>query len=257
MKKILCLLILTLIIATGCVKKQPASTLNKIIKNDTIKVGVKTDAKPFGFISESTGKNEGFDVDIARYIARDILGSDKNIEFISVNPNTRIEAVTSEKVDMVIATMSITPQRQYFVDFSIPYYVAGQTALVKKNSNIKTFYDLKNKISIVVLGTNAEQNLRRIVPTAKVIGYKTYEDAFKALKENRGQALITDDSILSDYVFQNPDYIILKNKISIEPYAIALKKENNQEFKKYIDNVISRMNKDGTIKYLKKKWHLM
>ena len=256
MKKILSLIILTIIITTGCFKKGPSNDFDKIVKKDSITVGVKTDAKPFGFINEETGLNDGFDIDIAKYIARSILGTDKNIEFISVTPHSRIEAITSGKADMVIATMSVTNQRQYFIDFSVPYYVAGQTAAVRKDSGIKTFAELKNKTSIVVMGTTAEENLRRVVPTTKIIGFKTYKEAFDALKEGKGDAFITDETILSDFIYHNKDYKTLKQKISIELYGVGIKKSKDKKLKEAIDIVISRMSKDGTLNYLRKKWHL-
>ncbi len=256
MKKIISLLILPIFLFTGCTFKKSMSTYDKIIKNDTLVVGVKTDTKPFGFINEKTGKNEGYDVDVAKYIVRDLLGSEDKITFVSVTPNTRLEAVTSGNVDMVIATMSVTPQRQLLIDFSVVYYVAGQTAVVKKSSNINTFHDLKNKKVIIVIGTTAEQNIKRVVPKVKILGYKTYEEAFDALKKGKGDAFITDDTILSDFVYKNNDYKMLKGKLSIEPYAIGLKKDESQKLKQAVDAIIRRMNKDGTLKYLNRKWHM-
>ena len=257
MKKILCLIILPILFLTGCSKNENKPVFDKIIENDSLTVGVKTDAKPFGFINETTGENDGFDIDIAKYIARDILGTDKNIKYVSVNSNTRIESVTSGNVDMVIATMSITPQRQYLIDFSVPYYIASQTAVVKKDSDIYTFSDLRNKTTIIVMGTTAEKNLRRIVPTAKIIGYKTYDEAFSAFIQGKGEALITDDTILSDFIYKNKGYRMLKSKLSQEPYAVGMmKEEDNDKLKQSVDIVITRMLKDGTIKYLEKKWKL-
>lgn len=257
MKKIISILALFIFLFTGCSKKEELTQYDKIVKNDVLTVGVKTDAKPFGYINKVTGKNEGFDVDVAKYIAREILGTDKKIKFVKVSPSSRIEAVTSGEVDMVIATMSITPQRQLFLDFSVPYYIAGQTAVVRKDSDIYTFADLKKKTTIVVLGTTAEANLRRIVPTAKIVGYRSYDEAWQALLDGAGDAFINDDTILAPFVYKNKNFRLLKNKLSYEPYGIAIKKEeSNKKLKHVIDVVITRMNKDGTLKYLNKKWHL-
>ncbi len=256
MKKIFLLsLIFSIIFLTGCGKKIEQNSLDKIIERDTLIVGVKTDSKPFGFISK-TGHNEGFDIDVARYVAKDLLGSERKVQFIPVTPNNRMEAITSGDVDMVIATMSITPQRQYFIDFSIPYYIAGQTAIVKKKSEIYNFSDLKHKKIIVVLGTTAEKNIRRIIPNATIIGFKNYSDAFNAFKQNQGEAISSDNTILSGFLQDNKDYRMLKNKISQEPYAIAIKKEDNQKLKKNLDIIVNRMINDGTIKNLKQKWHI-
>ncbi len=256
MKKILCLIILSLLFLTACGKKEEKTAFQKIIKKDVLTIGINTDSKPFGFISKNTNEIEGFDIDIARYIAKDMLGSERKIKFVPLTPNERIEAITSGEVDMVIATMTITPQRQYLIDFSKPYYFAGQTAIVEKDSNIHTFSDLKNKTIIVALGTTAEKNIRRIIPTARIVGYKNYKDAFTAFQQGKGEAFSTDDTILSGFMMDNSGYRLLKNKISQEPYAIGIKQYDDKQLKENLDIIITRMNKDGTIKELKKKWHL-
>lgn len=256
MKKFLCLLILSLLLLTSCGKKEEKSALDKIIERDVLIVGVKDDSKPFGFISKATGEIEGFDIDIARYIAKDLLGSERKIKLVPITTNNRIEAVTSGEVDMVIATMSITPQRQYLIDFSEPYYLAGQTALVKEDSDIHTFSDLKRKTIIISLGSTAEKNIRRIIPTARIVGYKTYKEAFQAFEEGKGDAISSDDSILSGLIMDKKGYRILKNKISYEPYAIGIKQYDDKKLKSNLDVIITRMKKDRTIKALKQKWHL-
>lgn len=256
MKKFLCLLILSLMLLTSCGKKEEKTALDKIIERDVLIVGVKDDSKPFGFVSKATGELEGFDIDIARYIAKDILGSERKIKLVPITTDKRIESVTSGEVDLVIATMSITPQRQYLIDFSEPYYIAGQTALVKEDSDIHTFSDLKRKTIIISLGSTAEKNIRRIIPTARIVGYKTYKEAFQAFIDGKGDAISSDDSILSGMIMDKKGYRILKNKISYEPYAVGMQKYDDQKLKNTIDVIITRMKKDGTIKSLKQKWHL-
>lgn len=256
MKKILCLLILSLLFLTACGKKEEKTAFEQIIEKDVLTIGINTDSKPFGFISKNTNQIEGFDIDIARYIAKDMLGNERKIKFVPLTPNERIEAITSGEVDMVIATMTITPQRQYLIDFSKPYYFAGQTAIVENDSNIHTFSDLKNKTIIVALGTTAEKNIRRIIPTARIVGYKNYKDAFEAFQQGKGDAFSTDDTILSGFMMDNSGYRLLKNKISQEPYAIGIKQYDDKELKENLDIIVTRINKDGTIKALKKKWHL-
>ena len=258
MKKILLfLLLLVFVFASGCTfdKKNKLTDIQRIKEQGYITVGVKTDSKPFGFINKKTGKNDGFDIDIAKHVAKYILGSEDKIKYVPVTPSSKIESILSGEVDVVIATMSITPQRQFLIDFSDPYYIAGQTALVRANSDIYHFSDLRNKITIIVLGSTAEENIRKILPTAKLYGFKTYTEAFNAFKNGQGDAISTDNTILSGFLIENRGYRILKNKISQEPYAVAFKKnENDESLKKAVNTVLRQMQKDGTIKNLKKKW---
>lgn len=258
MKRILLsLLIFTCILLTGCIKKEEKSQIAQIMERGHLIVGVSNNSKPFGFTDEITKEYEGFDIDIAKEIAKDIVGNERKIEFIPVTPASRIEAITSGKVDMVIATMTITPQRQYLIDFSEPYYVAGQTAIVKSDSNIHHFADLRKKTTIVVLGTTSEQNIRRIIPMAKLSGYMDYTEAFQAFKEGHADAISTDNTILTGFLMDNKGYRILRNKISHEPYGVGMKKnDNDPSLKRNVNITIKRIQKDGTLKALKNKWEV-
>lgn len=258
MKKLLSILILSfLFFLTSCGKKEAEpNTLDKIINRNLLIAGVKQDAGPFGFLNEK-GELEGFDIDVAKYIAKNLTGSEKNVKFVTVTSNTRIEAVTSGEVDMVIATMTNTESRRYLVDFSIPYYVAGQTAMVPDDSKIYTFSDLKDKTTIVVLGSTSEQNLRRVIPTARIVGYSDYKEAFKALKDGKGDALSTDDTIISGFISKNEGYRALKNRISTEHYSIGIKQTDDKCLKQSLDSIITEMKNNGTLKHLKEKWDLI
>lgn len=257
MKKLLSLLLLSFILLTGCAKQKVESDYDKIISRDVLIVGVKDDSKPFGFINPETKEYDGFDIDIAKNISLDILGSERKVKFVSVTSSTRIESLMAGDIDIIVATMSATPQREFLIDFSKPYYAAGQTALVKKDSEIYTFADLKKKNIIVVLGSTAEKNIRRIIPTARIIGYKTYKEAFAAFKEGNADAISTDDAILMDLLTQDDNYRMLKNRISKELYSVGIRKdEDDSKLKKTVDSVIIRMNKDGTLRALKEKWKI-
>lgn len=257
MKKILLplFLLFAIFFVTGCGKKEVKTQLQQIIERDYIIAAVKTDSKPFGYINPETNENDGFDIDVVKIIANDILGSERKVKYVPVSTAEKIEAVMSGKVDIVVATMTMTPQRQYLIDFSKPYYIAGQSAVVKDSSSIYNFADLKNKTTIVVLGSTAEQKIRSILPTAKLSGYKNYQEAFEALKAGKADALSTDNTILSGFIMENEGYRILKNRISQEPYAVGMRRiENDESLKKEIDIIITRIQKDGTLRKLKKKW---
>lgn len=126
-KTILCLMMLSVFVLTGCSRHNETSedndTLTQIKKRGELIVGVKYDSKPFGFIKD--GKLQGYDIDIAHLMAKRILGNEKLIKFVEVDAQNRISKLNSGEVDMVIATMSINPKRAEVVDFSLPYYYAG------------------------------------------------------------------------------------------------------------------------------------
>lgn len=257
MKKFLLslLTIFLLSLTTACtMNKQPNTLMEKIIKNDKIVVGVKFDAKPFGF-KDKNGTLQGYDIDLAKKIAKHILGDENKIEFVQVSPSNRILTLTSGKVDMVIATMSITKQRQQVVSFSTPYYVAGQALLTPTNSDIQGLTDLRDKKVIVVLGTTAERNIKLLVPSSIIKGYKTDIEAFEALKAGKGDALINDDTILAGLISNDSSMKILSKRYTQEPYAIAFRQdEESQSLKSNVNHILEHLQMSGELNRLKNKW---
>ncbi len=255
MKKFtLALLSFCLIFFTACSKSEPEDLYTQILNRNKLIVGVKNDTPPFGFIDEK-GNIQGFDIDLAKIIAKTILGDDNKVEFVPVTPANRIMMLNSRKVDMICATMSITPKRQEIIDFSIPYYMAGQTFLVPKSSKVAATTDLRKKRIIVVFGSTAEKNLRIILPDAKLVGFKTYKAGFTALKNDMADAMAADDTILFGLINSNPDFKILTKRYTKEPYAIGFKKSANSEtLKNEVDLILKNLISTGEIEKLKKKW---
>lgn len=249
-------MIITGLLLSGCgnEQKQVVDIYDKIKARDKLIVGVKYDTKPFGFIDKNQ-EVTGFDVDLARMIAKYILNDPNKVEFVQVTPQNRILALNSGQIDMIIATMTVTEQRKQVVEFSRPYYVAGQAIMVNKDSLIKNINDLRNKKIIIVLGTTADRNIKNIAPESMIQGYRTYNDAFAALKNNRGDALITDDSILLGLISDDSNFKILSKRYTKEPYAIALKKgPESHKLLFYIDNALNSFEQSGELNNLKRKW---
>lgn len=254
-KLFLILVLCFVLFFAGCTKNEDKTdTLAKILKRGKIIIGVKYDTKPFGYLND---KKElvGFDIDLARNIAKSILGSADKIEFKQVTSSSRIFALNSDEVDMVIATLSITPQRKQVIDFSLPYYMAGQAVLVNKNSKISSMSDLNGKKVIIVYGSTAENNLRLMVPDANIIGFRTYLSAYNALKQGLADAMVSDDTILMGFVESDNALKLLPRRYTKEPYAVGFKKdEASLRLEKKVDFVIKNMRLNGDLERLKDKW---
>lgn len=255
-KNILSIITVFLVIfVTGCVKKEDNfDALDKVVQRGKIVVGVKYDTKPFGYINE---KQElvGYDVDMAKYIAKSLFGDENKVEFKQVTSSNRILALNSGQVDMVIATMTINPQRMEIIDFSIPYFVAGQALLVPKNSDIKSMTDLNGKNVIIIFGSTSEKNLREMAPDANIIGFKTYTSGYSALKQGRADAITSDDTILIGFALADDSFKLLPKRYTKEPYGIGFKKgESSSRLKTRVDNIIRDMENNGELSRLKSKW---
>jgi putative glutamine transport system substrate-binding protein len=230
------------------------NALEQIKKRGKLVVGVKYDTNLFGLKNPSTGKVEGFDVDIAKAIAKEILGDESKIELKEVTSKTRIPMLKNGDIDMIVATMTITEERKQEVDFSDVYFKAGQALLVKKGSKIKGIDDIKKGTTVLtVKGSTSSQNIRQKAPEAKVLEFENYSEAFQALKAGQGDALTTDNSILLGMQKQDPNYVIAGGIFTDEPYGIAVKK-GEAELQKAVNDFLKRYKESGQYDKLYEKW---
>lgn len=254
-KKLLAAIFLLCLLLCGCGKKKAVYDDLSVIENrGKIIVGVREDTFPFGFRNKE-GNLDGYDIDLAKYIALCLLGSEDKVEFIPVTAQNRISKLLSAEVDFLIATMSVTNQRQQILNFSKPYYIAGQAILVNSSSNYHTLGDFKGKKLIIVFGSTGEQNLRTNVPEVKVLGFKTYDDAFSALKQNIADGVAADDTILISYALRDKSVRLLPKRYSKEPYAVAFRKDKlSERLNTKIDYIIESMLSTGRLMKLQEKW---
>lgn len=237
-------------------KYAPVNLYEQIIQRGTLKVGINTNSKPFGFVDEK-GEIQGYDADLARYIAQYILKSPNAVQFVPVTPANRMLKASTGEVDIVIATMTITPQRLEILDFSIPYDSAGQAVLIKSTSAITSINDLAGQNVGVIFGTTAEKNMQNLVPSANLLGFKNYKDAYLALKNGNINAITSDDTILSRFAIDDRSVKLLPKRYSREPYGIGFQKGvSSRELKENIDFAISDMKQKNVINRLRKKWGL-
>ena len=257
MKKIITLLAIILVFCTACTKKPETpvtNDLNEIIKRDVLKVGVRTDTYPFGYLDKK-GSHLGYDPALARLIAKGILGSEKKVKFVTVTASDRMMKLYSGDVDMIIATMSVTPKRKEILDFSDAYYVSGQALLVRKGSKIRRLQDLNKKRAIIVFGSTGETSLRAVLPSVGLIGYKTYPEALKALKAGKAEAIVSDDTLLLGLAHNDSSVELLPKRYSKEPYAVAFRKgAESYDVIKAVNYVIENETRNGRLKKLQENF---
>ena len=256
LKRVLSALLFVVICCSACGKKDPEfkDTFSVIRERGELIVGVKTDTPPFGYLDKN-GNNIGFDVDLAHYFAGKFLGDESKVKFVPVNAANRILKLASGEVDMIIATMTVNPQRQMILDFSMPYHTAGQAMMVLRGSKLTSLMELNGKKAIVVFGSTVEKNLQTNVPGVTVIGYKTYPEGIQALKNGAADAMISDDTILLGFAIKDNSLKILSKRYSKEPYAVAFRKEPESEKLMNAVNIeLKEAKNNGTLRDLKQKW---
>ncbi|USS85975.1 transporter substrate-binding domain-containing protein [Fructilactobacillus cliffordii] len=233
-------------------------SLETIKTTHVMRWGVKSDTRLFGLISPKTGQSEGFDVDVARAVTEQIAkqtGTKIKPEFTPVTTSSKIQLLKNNQVDAVAASMTITPERAKVVDFSKPYFPAGQSLLVKKGSPIKSIKDLNRPDATIigVMGTTALQTTKQFAPKAKVIAMPDNSQAFSALQSGQGDAMTTDNAILYGFSSQSPNVQVVGGTFTNQPYGLAVNKGQTR-LQREVDQALVTIRQNGTYERLIKKW---
>jgi len=231
--------------------------IQKIKDRGILKVGVKEDVPKFGFKNPQTGEYEGMEIDMAKAMAKSILGDEKKIEFTPVTTKTRGPLLDNGEVDIVIATFVINEERLKSYNFSTPYYEDHEGLLVTKKGGIQSIKDLNNQNIAVpqaaVTKAIIEDAAKKAGIRVKCIEFGTYPECRAALLAGRVSAMSTDCSILLGY--QDENTVLLPDRYSKMEYGIATKKDN-KDLAKTIDDTVKQMKESGELKKIWDKWGL-
>ncbi len=222
-----------------------------------LKVGVKVDVPKFGYKDPKTNQIDGFEIDIAKAIAKKILGDENKLDPQAVTAKTRGPLLDSGEVDIIAATFTITEERKKSYNFSDPYFTDGVGLLVKKASGITSLKDLNGKTIGVAQSATSKKALKEEADKQGVkvsfLEFNTYPEIKAALDSGRVDCFSVDGSILFGYL--DDSTVILKDRFSPQNYGIASKK-GNDGITKAVNEVISEMKKSGELDKLIKKWGL-
>ena len=215
-------------------------------------VGVKTDSPPFGYLDPS-GKPAGFDVDVARYLAKALFEDEGRLETVPVTTGSRIPFLYSDWIDMIVATMTVTEERRQVLEFSDPYFVSASLLLVPAGSPVRGVEDLAGKTVAVIEGSVQEKDLALVAPGAKRVAFGNVGEAVQALRMKKADALCQDDTLVLALAKENRDLSAAGKPILPRPYAIAVRK-GDIETLRWVNDKISAMKKDGTYDRLREKY---
>ncbi|MDR2802984.1 MAG: transporter substrate-binding domain-containing protein [Treponema sp.] len=247
-----------LIVASSACKKQgDASGVAEIKNAGVLKVGVKSDVPGFGFFNTSTNQYEGFEIEIAKLIANEIVGAGNNVKFDPVTAKTRGPLLDNGELDMIIATFTITDERKLTYNFSTPYYTDAVGMLVKRSSGIASLADLDGKTIGVAQSATSKEAIdaaaKAIGVTLKFAEFSTYPEIKAALDSGRVDVFSVDKSILNGYL--DDETVILPDEFSPQPYGVTTKL-SNKALAENVDSLIQKWLADGTISGLIARFNL-
>lgn len=221
---------------------------NKEAAQKVYVVGTNAEYPPFEYVEN--GEIAGFDAEIIKEAAKRM-----GIEYKWLNTNFDglIPALQTKKVDIVIAGMSVTPEREKAVNFSIPYLTSNVAIVTNSKNPIKDMNDLSGKSYGVELGTTKEASARKI-DGAEVVPFSSTTGALVALKSGKIDGMVLDESVSSKYIEKNPE-LVLVGVMEGEPKAAAFNKDD-KELMENFSKVLEEMMADGTVAELREKYKI-
>ena len=232
---------LVLAVASGA---QAESTVDAVRARGTLRVGVKTDAPPFGSI-DAAGRPIGFEIDLARFFARVLFDDDRRAELVAVTTATRFEALRAGRVDLLIATVTATEDRQRQMELSEPYFMAASLLLVQKASGVQGLADLVARPVTVVRDSVQAHDIGILQPRALVSAVGSVAEGVDAVRSGQSDAFVYDDVVLLAVAQSDAALRIVGRPLAPRPFVVAARKDDAQLIR-WVNGWLARMRRDGS-----------
>ena len=230
------------------------STMDQIVKRGKIVIGVKYDVPLFGQLDPVSRRLDGFDVAMGKEIAKAMGLQENQVEFVEAVTANRIPFLIEDKADLIISTFTITDARKQEIDFSRPYYKAGQSILVKReNNSITSVNNLNGKNVCSQAGSTSEANVQRLAPQATMLSLQVISACVQSMKDGRVEAVSTDDIQLAGFAAADNSLKLVGGQFTTELYGIGIKK-GKTDLVQFVDGEIAKMLSDGRWEEIYKKY---
>jgi len=207
-------------------------------------IAVKCDSPPFGYI-DVRGRNAGFDVEIARRFAAFAFGRSARVKFTCVTTPAREPALTSDRVDMVIATFTYTADRDTRIDFSRAYYKATGRILVPNSAPNDYISQLAGKTIATTSGSVYDRWVKNCFKDTKLVVTDGFTNALLAFRDGRADALMWDDTVLVGIATADPNVKLTSDTFLALPYGIGIK-QGNTALRAWVNSRLNVMKKRDT-----------
>ncbi|PIG90960.1 ABC transporter substrate-binding protein [Gloeocapsopsis sp. IPPAS B-1203] len=232
-----------------------AADLPEIKQRGYLLVAVKDNLRPLGY-RDAQGNLQGLEIELARRLAQDLLGSDNAIRFQAVANRDRLAVVLNNQVDFTIANVTVTESRARLISFSLPYYFDG-TAMITKDSSAQSLSNFAARRIAVLQGSSTISTVRYLIPSAQLIGVNSYMQAYSLLEANAADAFAADASVLSGWVQEYPQYRLLPTLLSAEPLAVVMPKGlQYNALRQQVNAAIARYLSEGWLQQRARYWGL-
>jgi ABC-type amino acid transport substrate-binding protein len=231
-----------------------AQTLEKIRSTNTITIAHRESSVPFSYLNDQK-KPTGFAVElcllVAKKVAERLSLSQIQINYVLVNPSTRIPAIEDGKADIECGSTTDNFERRKRVAFSIHYFFASIQMLVRNNAGIENWSDLDRKTVVVAKGSTSLAQIKKQASLSTVamniVEAQDHASAFNMLEARQADAYLSDDVVLAGLRANAPapaNYRVTGKRFTIEPYGLMLRK-NDTAFKKLVDESLREAMRSG------------
>jgi glutamate/aspartate transport system substrate-binding protein len=242
---------------------QVPPTLDKVKANGSITVAYRESSIPFSYLG-AEGQPVGFGWEICGRIVEQVKRAtgrpDLKVATQAVTSQNRIPLLQNGTIDIECGSTTNNSERAKQVAFAINYFYTGTRLLVRADSPVKTFADLKGRKVVSTTGTTNYQVLRRLNAEQnlgfELLSAKDHAESALLVQQQRADAFGMDDILLYGLraSAQNPaELAVVGEAIQVEPYAIMLRRDD-PAFKKLIDDTLTGLMKSGEFETLYRKW---
>jgi len=229
-------------VGAGTAVAQEKSRLDEILARGHVIVGVTSEAPPFGFV-DAKGELVGFDIDVAKLVARSLFGGQEKIELVKQGFAARWPNVQTGRVDFGIQVTTIFPDRALNVAFTRAYIDSGVVVIVRKNSNLKTLADLNSdKVTLGNLTAPVQaERAKKFFPNAKAVTFDAISSQLTAVKTSRADAAMLDAPVAMWFAKENPDMRVLDEWMTAPTNNAIFLKHGDFKLWLVLDTLVSEM----------------
>jgi putrescine:ornithine antiporter len=267
---------------TAAAAKPAALTLDRVKSSGTLKLGYRTDARPFSF-KDASGNPAGYSVDLCRALGESVKSrlsmADLKVEWVPITAENQLQAVEQHEVDASCAAVTVTLKRREQVDFSLPIFPGGVGVVVRSDSpkRLRNILNgeaaqytptwravalniLREQVFVTVPGTTAEQWIKERGQELKVEFHvdpvSGYEAGIQAVLDRKASAFFAERAILLDAVRNHKsadDLTVLDRQYTYERLALPIQR-GDDDFRLLVDRTLSREFESAGYKGTYAKW---
>ncbi|HYC15395.1 MAG TPA: amino acid ABC transporter substrate-binding protein [Stellaceae bacterium] len=237
-------------------------TLKHVRETGAITIGFRASSIPFSYL-DAHGQPIGYSIDLCNEVVDEVsseLGIEVAVKFQKVTAESRIPALLAREVDIECGSTTSNFERKKQVAFSPVFFVSGTKLLVRRDSGIASYLDLRDKTVVVTAGTTNEGAVKALSDKQKlgikfVVG-KDHEESFAILASGKADAFATDDILLYGLVAttkSGADYVVVGDFLSYDPYGLMFRKDD-PAFAEVVERTFARLAQDREIVQLYNKW---